>query len=125
MLEILLKIMFWFFLTANFSLINIFLGLSIALLLPNTSTSPPRPKELFSAIGKIIFAFFQAYKEAFELILYPHLQEEVLIEQIQGTRSPWRIFLNIFLITFTPKTTVLKFHEDGWFEVHYVKRRQK
>lgn len=28
------------------------------------------------------------------------------------------IFLNIFLITFTPKTIVVKYHEEGCYEVH-------
>lgn len=125
MIEIILKLMIWVLLTANFSWPNIILGIAIALLLPKTSTSPTRIKELLSALAKIIVAIFQAYKEAFELILYPHHDEEIVIEQMQGTRSPWRIFLDIFLITLTPKTTVLKYHNDGWFEVHHVKRRQK
>ncbi|MCU0517673.1 MAG: cation:proton antiporter, partial [Oscillatoria sp. Prado101] len=34
-------------------------------------------------------------------------------------------FLDIFLITFTPKSIVLKYHEAGWYEVHWVRRRKK
>jgi multicomponent Na+:H+ antiporter subunit E len=115
----------WFLLTANFSVANILIGISIALLLPRTSTSHTRLKELFWGLGKIIVVIPQAYKEAIQLILQPHTEEEIVMERVQGRRSPGLIFLDIFLITFTPKTTVLKYHEDGWYEVHHVKRRQR
>lgn len=123
--DIILRLVIWFLLTANFSVANILIGISIALLLPRTSTSHTRLKELFWGLGKIIVAIPQAYKEAIELILQPHTEEEIVMERVQGRRSPGLIFLDIFLITFTPKTTVLKYHEDGWYEVHHVKRRQR
>lgn len=123
--EILLRLVIWFLLTANFTVANIFIGVAIALLLPRTSTSHTRLTELFWALGKIIVAIPQAYKEAIQLILFPHTEEEIVMERVQGRRSPGLIFLDIFLITFTPKTTVLKYNEDGWYEVHHVKRRQR
>jgi multicomponent Na+:H+ antiporter subunit E len=123
--DIILRLVIWFLLTANFSVANILIGISIALLLPRTYTSHTRLKELFWALGKIIVAIPQAYKEAIQLILQPHTEEEIVMERVQGRRSPGLIFLDIFLITFTPKTTVLRYHEDGWYEVHQVKRRQR
>ena len=47
------------------------------------------------------------------------------MERVRPQRTPGLIFLDIFLITFTPKTIVVKCHEDGWYEVHRVKRRTK
>lgn len=123
--EIILRLIIWFLLTANFGVVNILIGISIALLLPRTSNSHTPLKELLWALGKIIVAIPQAYKEAIQLILQPHTEEEIVMERVQGRRSPGLIFLDIFLITFTPKTTVLKYHEDGWYEVHHVKRRQR
>ena len=123
--DIILRLVIWFLLTANFSVANILIGISIALLLPRTSTSHTRLKELFWGLGKIIVAIPQAYQEAIQLILQPHTEEEIVMERVQGRRSPGLVFLDIFLITFTPKTTVLKYHEDGWYEVHHVKRRQR
>jgi multicomponent Na+:H+ antiporter subunit E len=123
--DIILRLVIWFLLTANFSVANILIGITIALLLPRTATSHTRLRELFWALGKIIVAIPQAYKEAIQLILQPHTEEEIVMERVQGRRSPGLIFLDIFLITFTPKTTVLKYHEDGWYEVHHVKRRQR
>jgi multicomponent Na+:H+ antiporter subunit E len=123
--DIILRLVIWFLLTANFSVANILIGISIALLLPRPFTYHTRLKELLWALGKIIVAIPQAYKEAIQLILQPHTEEEIVMERVQGRRSPGLIFLDIFLITFTPKTTVLKYHEDGWYEVHHVKRRQR
>lgn len=123
--DIILRLVIWFLLTANFSLANILIGIAIALLLPRASTSHAHLKELLRALGKIIVAIPQAYQEAIQLILFPHTEEEIVMERVRSRRSPGLIFLDIFLITFTPKTTVLKYHEEGWYEVHQVKRRQR
>jgi multicomponent Na+:H+ antiporter subunit E len=121
--HLLLRLTIWFLLTANFTLENILIGLAIALLLPRSTTSPETLKDLLRGFWAIIAAIPQAYMEAVELIFRPHRYEEIVMERVKGRRSPGVIFLDIFLITFTPKTTVLKYHEDGWYEVHHVKRR--
>lgn len=121
---LILRLVIWFLLTANFSVANIIIGISIAFLLPHGPTSPDRLKDLLRALGKIIVAIPQAYLEAIELILRPHTQEEIVVERVQSRRTPGLIFLDIFLITFTPKTTVLKYHEEGWYEVHRVRRKR-
>jgi len=123
--DIILRLVIWFLLTANFSIINIIIGVTIALVLPRSSVSPTRLKDLMWSLGKIIVAFPQAYREAIQMMLQPHTEEEIVMQKVQGDRSSWLIFLEIFLITFTPKSTVMKYHEDGWFEVHYVKRRSQ
>jgi multicomponent Na+:H+ antiporter subunit E len=123
--DLILRLTIWFLLTANFSVANIIIGIAIAFLLPRSAASPERLKDLLRALGKIIAAIPQAYKEAIELIIRPHTQEEIVMERIQSRRSPGLIFLDIFLITFTPKTTVLKYHDEGWYEVHHVRRRKQ
>lgn len=123
--HIILRLVIWFLLTANLSVANIIIGVSVALLLPRGATSPTRLKELLQAIWKIVRAIPQAYSEAIQLILQPHTQEEIVMERVKTRRTPGLIFLDIFLITFTPKTTVLKYHEDGWYEVHRVCRRKQ
>ncbi len=123
--DLILRLTIWFLLTANFGVTNIIIGIVIAFLLPRSSTSPERLKDLLWGLGKILAAIPQAYMEAIELIFYPHTEEEIVMERVQSRRSPGLIFLDIFLITFTPKTTVLKYHEPGWYEVHHVRRRKK
>ena len=119
-----LRLVIWFLLTANFRAANIIIGISIALLLPHNSNSPERLKDLLRALGKMILAIPQAYIEAVQMILHPHTQEEIVMERVQLRRSPGLVFLDIFLITFTPKTIVLKYHEDGYYEVHRVRQKK-
>jgi multicomponent Na+:H+ antiporter subunit E len=59
------------------------------------------------------------------MIWQPHNHEEVLMEKAKYQRSAALVFLDIFLITFTPKTIVLRHHEEGWYVVHHVIKRQK
>ncbi|WP_126147902.1 Na+/H+ antiporter subunit E [Synechococcus elongatus] len=124
--NLILRLTIWFLLTANFSPINIVIGISIALLLPYSSTSISlrQIKEILVGIWKVLIAFIQAYWEAFEIIFYPHLQEEIVIERIKSERSPRLMFRDIFLITLTPKSIVLKYNDSGWYEVHCVRRKR-
>ena len=124
-LNLILRLVIWFLLTANLSVANIIIGVSIALLLPGRPKAPGRLKDWLRALWETLVAIPQAYKEAFEMILRPHHYEEVTMERVKPGRTPGLIFLDIFLITFTPKTIVLKYHENGWYEVHWVRRRKK
>ncbi|KJH73606.1 Na+/H+ antiporter subunit E [Aliterella atlantica] len=124
-LHIILRLVIWFLLTANLSVANIIIGVCVALLLPHPRTAPGAVKDWLRALGKIVVAIPQAYVEAFELIFRPHTQEYITRERVKPRRSPGLIFLDIFLITFTPKTIVVKYHEDGWYEVHRVRQRQQ
>jgi multicomponent Na+:H+ antiporter subunit E len=71
----------------------------------------------------ILKAIPQAYLEAIQIMLRPHNYEEIVKERVKPRRTPGLIFLDIFLITFTPKTIVTKYDEEGWYEVHQVRRR--
>jgi multicomponent Na+:H+ antiporter subunit E len=103
------------------SLTNIIIGVIIALLLPRGKSSPEKLKDWVKVIIKIIITIPLAFMEAFEIILRPHHQEEIIMEKVKLKRSPLLIFVDIFLITFTPKTIVFKYREEGWYEVHQIK----
>lgn len=122
-LNLALRLAIWFLLTADLSLTNIVIGVSIALILPRKFTSPGALRDWLHALWEILVAIPQAYFEAVEIILRPHKYEDVTLERVKPKRTPGLIFLDIFLITFTPKTIVLKYRDDGWYEVHWVKRR--
>lgn len=123
-LNLILRLAIWFLLTANFSVANIIIGVAVAFLLPGSPKSRGALKDWLRALGKILIAIPQAYVEAFEIIFRPHNEEEVTLERVPPRRTPGLIFLDIFLITFTPKTIVLRYREDGWYEVHHVRRRK-
>jgi len=124
-LDIILRLTIWFLLTADLSSTNIVIGVAVALLLPHSATAPSPVRDWLRALGETLRAIPQAYFEAFEIILRPHKDEDVTMERVKPQRSPGLIFLDIFLITFTPKTIVLKYHQQGWYEVHWVKRRKR
>ncbi|MUG96189.1 cation:proton antiporter [Scytonema sp. UIC 10036] len=123
-LNLILRLAIWFLLTADFSLANIIIGVAIAFLLPGRQKTPEALKDWLRVLGEILVAIPQAYIEAFEIIFRPHKYENITMERVKPGRTPGLIFLDIFLITFTPKTIVLKYREDGWYEVHRVRRRK-
>ncbi|NES17459.1 MAG: cation:proton antiporter [Symploca sp. SIO3E6] len=124
-LDLILRLAIWFLLTADVSLPNIIIGVAVALLIPRRYTAGSFWKDWLRVFGEILVAIPQAFLEAFEIMFRPHNHEDIVMERVKPQRTPGLIFLDIFLITFTPKTIVLKYHEDGWYEVHRVRRRKK
>lgn len=125
-LNVILRLAIWFLLTANLSVANIIIGVAVCLLLPGRGLKTPGTlKDWFRALGEALVAVPQAYLEALEIMIRPHSHEDVTLERVRPGRTPGLIFLDVFIITFTPKTIVLKYHENGWYEVHWVKRRRK
>ncbi|AFZ43183.1 multisubunit sodium/proton antiporter, MrpE subunit [Halothece sp. PCC 7418] len=121
--NIILRLAIWFLLTADFSLANIIIGVTIAFLLPRRWTSPEPLREWIKVLWKTVVAIPQAYIEAIQIMLFPHNEEEIVREKVKPNRTPGLIFLDIFLITFTPKTIVVKYHQRGWYEVHRIRRK--
>lgn len=122
--NLILRLTIWFLLTDNWTVENLLIGIIVALVLPRGNAAPERVNDLIKVLWKIMLAVPIAYIEAFEMLFRPHKHEDVIMEPVQLRRSPGLIFLDVFLITFTPKTIVLKYHEAGWYEVHRVRRRQ-
>ena len=123
-LNLILRLTIWFLLTSDLSLANIIIGVIVALLLPGRQRVPEALRDWLRVLGEVLVAIPQAYVEAVEIIFRPHNHEDVIIERVKPQRTPGLVFLDIFLITFTPKTIVLKYHEQGWYEVHLVRRRR-
>lgn len=123
-LDLILRLTIWFLLTADLSLANIFIGVCIAFILPRNRTLTAVLKDWLHVFWEVIVAIPQAYVEAIEIIFRPHAQEDIVMERVKPNRTPGLIFLDIFLITFTPKTIVLKYHENGWYEVHRIRRKR-
>lgn len=124
-LDLILRLTIWFLLTADLSPANIIIGVSIALILPRNHTLKAVLRDWLHVLWEIIVAIPKAYAEAIEIILRPHVKEDRVMERVKPNRTPGLIFLDIFLITFTPKTIVLKYHEDGWYEVHRISRQRR
>ncbi|APB32512.1 hypothetical protein GlitD10_0211 [Gloeomargarita lithophora Alchichica-D10] len=117
---LLLRLTVWFLLTANFSGVNILVGVAVAVLLPGGLRMRRNWPELGRGVGRIVRAIPQAYGEAMEMMVRPHTREEIQIEPVAPNRTPGLVFLDIFLITFTPKTIVLNYQEPQGYVVHYL-----
>ncbi|HEY9879139.1 MAG TPA: Na+/H+ antiporter subunit E [Leptolyngbyaceae cyanobacterium] len=124
-LNLVLRLIIWLLLTANLSTTNIVMGVIIAFILPHNHQQIGAFKDWLRIVGQVLLAIPRAYLEALELILRPHLQEDITSERVKPRRTSGLIFLDIFLITFTPKTIVLNYQEDGWYEVHRVTHRRR
>lgn len=118
--HLIFRLSIWFLLTASLSPINILIGFTVALLLPRRYTEPATLRDWLQVLWKILLAIPLAYFEAFEMMVRPHDQEDIVLERVPSQRSPQLIFLDVFLITFTPKTIVLRFHNDC-YEVHRLR----
>lgn len=126
-LNIILRLAIWFLLTADFSLPNILIGIAIALLLPLPwgKKSSTALKDWLRVFWEVIVAIPQAYVEAIQIMLLPHKYEKMVTETIKPGRTPGLVFLDIFLITFTPKTIVTKYQAGRWYKVHHVTWRKE
>lgn len=122
-LHLIFRLGIWFLLTSDFSSANIMIGVAIAFILPKPRIGLADIKEWLKIFAKMIIILPQAYLEAFEIILFPHRYEAINMEQVEEGRSPLLIFLDIFFITFTPKTVVMKYHEHGSYEVHRIEKK--
>jgi len=123
--NIVLRLTIWFLLTNDFGLANIIIGVAIALILPRDYTSPGKLKDWLKVLWQIVLAVPQAYMEALQIMFRPHNYEDSIRQRVGPRRTTGLIFLDIFLITFTPKTIVTKYDESGWYEIHQVRRKPK
>jgi multicomponent Na+:H+ antiporter subunit E len=117
---VLFRLLLWLLLTADGSGINIAIGVLVAVLLPRQRLAPDRLRDWLQVLGKIAIAIPMAYIEAIEIMIFPHRQETMIREPVQPNRSAQLVFLDIFLITFTPKTIVSHYNEAGWYDVHQI-----
>ena len=123
-LHLIFRLAIWFLLTADLSPANIMIGVAIAFIIPHPKIKATDLKQWLEIIKEVIIAVPQAFIEAIEIMFFPHKYEEITLEKVPEKRPPVLIFLDIFVITFTPKTIVLKYHEKGWYEVHQINRRK-
>jgi multicomponent Na+:H+ antiporter subunit E len=123
-LDLALRLTIWFLLTSDLSLTNVVIGITVALIIPRNSGRSAPLREWLRTLWKSLMAIPQAYSEAIEIILRPHCYEDITRESVSSQRTPGLIFLDIFIITFTPKTIVTRYHKRGWYDVHWIRRRK-
>ena len=120
-----LRLGFWLLLTADFSVINITIGVITAFVLPRKK-GPHLPLiAWFNGAWKVLKLLPIAYLEAFSLLIHSHTEEEVTTCPIGKDRNPWLLFLKIFLINFSPKSIVLQVEKQRSMQIHQIRRRNR
>lgn len=123
-LKILLCFTVWLLLTADLRPANVLFGLLAAMILSRRHTVSEPLKDWLYCFWRMIIMIPQAYFQAFDMILRPHRAEEFVKEKVRPRRTAGLIFLDILIISFTPKTIVTRF-EAGYYELHQVKRKAR
>jgi multicomponent Na+:H+ antiporter subunit E len=125
LLDIGLRLGIWFLLTGSLTPGNILIGMMVAVLIPRRPLPGYVLRDGLRVFKEILLAIPQAYMEAWQMILNPHTETWIERQEFSPQRTRGLIFLDIFLITFTPKTLVLKYHEEGWYEIHHIGPKEK
>jgi multicomponent Na+:H+ antiporter subunit E len=124
-LNLILRLTIWLLLTADLSVINILIGIGIVMILPRGTMTPAALKDWLHVLSKAVIAIPIAYGQAVEIMIRPHTREVIAKVRVESPRAPALVFLDVFVITFTPKTLVTNYHEVGWYEIHRLQRRGK
>lgn len=120
---VLLAFVIWMMLTAEFSLLNAVIGFA-----GSCAASVLQPYR-FSAIQLMHLAALtllnipRAIGETFLLVFIPHRYELTRTHELKNPGNPWAVFLETFVITFTPMTLVTSAEEDGRIHIHVVSRK--
>jgi multicomponent Na+:H+ antiporter subunit E len=101
-----LRLALWGLLTGDPGVLNLSIGLAVALLLPRSRR--PLPLGAFwTALGQALAAIPQAYGEAFQLLLARRHRQRIVHEPSRAQGSSAVITLEIVRISLTPFTVVL------------------
>jgi multicomponent Na+:H+ antiporter subunit E len=121
---ILLAFGLWMLLTMDVSWLNVGIGLMAAVMVSWL------PKYKFSAVQLLLFILLtllrlpQAVWEALLVVFLSHPYEHIARETLIDTDTPWAVFRQVFLITFTPKTLVISDVDDqGQVYRHTLERK--
>lgn len=123
--SLLIRLAFWLLLTADLSPGNLAIGLAAALLIPKIPGRPVPARVATAIVLRSLHAVPLAYLQAVWMILRPHPVERVAVHPLRFGFNPFVVFMEIFIVTFTPKTLVLSYDRDGRITVHHIRRKPK
>lgn len=120
-----LRMGFWFLLTADLGIQNTLMGLAASLLIPRTRNDRLPVRKWTPAFLEILKAIPLAYAQAFDMMVRPHRKTIMDRQPLRSGRHPLMIFLEIFRITFTPKTIATRVDDRRRVAVHHLARRKR
>lgn len=125
-IKFLLCLVIWLLLTADLSAANVLFGVAIAIVFARPPREPEPLREWLLCLRKLIIVIPLAYGQAFAMIFRPHRVELIVCEKIKPHRTARLIFLDILIISFTPKSIVTRY-DDEHYRLHCIQpaARQK
>ncbi|NWH06242.1 Na+/H+ antiporter subunit E [Desulfobacter latus] len=122
---VLIRLCFWLLLTADISPANICIGSAAAVLIPKVPGKPISGKIFTAVLFQCLRAVPVAYLQAADMVIRRHRFEHIQTHPVRFGFNPLVVFMEIFLVTFTPKTLVLDFDEHGHITVHHIHPKEK
>lgn len=121
---ILLAFGLWMLLTMDASWLNACIGLIAAVLVSWLPKYKFSAVQLLSFILSALIRLPQAVWEALLVVFLPHPYEHITHETLTDPDTPWTVFCQVYLITFTPKSLVISDgDEHGQVHTHSLKRK--
>ena len=121
---VILAFCIWMLLTADSSWPNVVMGLAASLLVARFFIYPFSALQFFSFLLSFFLRFFQATWEALLILCLPHRYERITRYQVPDARNPWAVFSRAMVLTFTPKSLVIRTREKGVLELHRLERKE-
>jgi len=125
MASVLIRLCFWLLLTADIGPANICIGLAAAVLIPKIPGKPVSGKVFIAVLLQCLRAVPVAYLQAADMVIRRHRFEYIEMHPVRFGFNPLVIFMEIFLVTFTPKTLVLDFDKHEHITVHHIRPKDK
>lgn len=123
--SVLIRLCFWLLLTADIGPANICIGLAAAVLIPKIPGKRVSGKVLTAVLLQGFRAVPVAYLQAADMVIRPHRFEYTERHPIRFGFNPLVVFMEIFLVTFTPKTLVINFDKHRHITVHHIRPKEK
>lgn len=112
----------WMLFTAEFTWTNVLIGLAGSLLVGLFNQHRFSAGQLIALTVAVWVRLPLAVWESFLIVLMPHRRELVSEETVNDPASPWAVFAQTFLITFTPRSLVISEEQDGKVQLHTIER---
>lgn len=121
---VLLAFVIWMLFTAEFSWLNALIGLAGSMIVGLLNPYRFSAWQLIRLWAGMVIRLPQALWEAFRIVLLPHGCENLTEQSVDHPESPWSVFSQTFLITFTPKSLVISEEKDGRVQLHSLEREK-
>ena len=120
---VLLAFSLWMLLTSDLSWPNALIGFAASLLVSLLQPYRFSAAQFLQLAGLTVLNLPRAIFETFLLVFVPHRFERIETHELKKPGDPWSVFMETFLITFTPMTLVTSSEEDGRIHIHVVSRK--